>query len=106
MRNICPRALMKSDDRDPYHVDELCAHGAERVVPDLRWRPCHSSRLFALAKLQPVISSVNPPTARGGSFLTPLRTSRRGSIRRSSSSPRGSGPACWPAPPSLTVPVS
>jgi hypothetical protein len=20
---------MKSDDRDPYHVDELCAHGAK-----------------------------------------------------------------------------
>ena len=53
MRSICPLALMESDDRDPYHVDELYAHIHWRVVPDLRWRPCRSSRLIALAKLEP-----------------------------------------------------
>jgi len=35
----------------------------------------------------------------GGLFLMPLRTSRRESIRQSSSSPRRSGPAYWPRPP-------
>jgi hypothetical protein len=27
MRSICPLALMKSDDHDPDHSDELFAHG-------------------------------------------------------------------------------
>jgi hypothetical protein len=52
VRSRCPLALMKSDDRDPYQVRELCAHDFWRVVPGLRWRPCRSSRLFALAKLE------------------------------------------------------
>jgi hypothetical protein len=54
MRSICPLALMESDDQDPYHVNELYARGAWRAVPDLRWRPCRSSRFVALAKLEPV----------------------------------------------------
>ncbi|WP_210178226.1 hypothetical protein, partial [Methylosinus sp. R-45379] len=33
VRRICPLALMKSDDRDPYQSGELCAHDGERVVP-------------------------------------------------------------------------
>src|ERR1035437_7101558 len=37
MRSICPLALMKSDDRDPYQSNELFAHVAWRVIPDLRW---------------------------------------------------------------------
>jgi hypothetical protein len=36
-RSICPLALMKSDDRDPYQSTELFAHVAWRVIPDLRW---------------------------------------------------------------------
>src|ERR1700730_5419437 len=51
---MCPRALMKSDDRDPYQPRELFADDNRRVVPGLRWRPCRSSRLVALAKLEPV----------------------------------------------------
>jgi len=47
-------ALMESDYQDPYHVNELYARGAWRAVPDLRWRPCRSSRFVALAKLEPV----------------------------------------------------
>jgi len=47
-------ALMKSDDWDPYQTNELYAHESWRVVPGLRWRPCRSSRLVALAKLEPV----------------------------------------------------
>jgi hypothetical protein len=39
MRSICPLALMESDDRDPYHANELYAHGPWRIVPDFRWRP-------------------------------------------------------------------
>ena len=39
---------------------ELYAHEAWRVVPDLRWRPCCSSRFVALAKLEPV-NPVNAP---------------------------------------------
>ena len=54
MRSICPLALMQSDDQDPYHLNELYARGAWRAVPDLRWRPCRSSRFVALAKLEPV----------------------------------------------------
>ena len=54
VRSICPRALMKSDDRDPYQPRELFADDNRRVVPGLRWRPCRSSRLVALAKLEPV----------------------------------------------------
>jgi len=54
VRSICPRALMKSDDWDPYQTNELYAHESWRVVPGLRWRPCRSSRLVALAKLEPV----------------------------------------------------
>jgi hypothetical protein len=53
-RIIFPLALMKSDNLDPYQICELCAHDVWRVVPDLRWRPCRSSRLIALAKLEPV----------------------------------------------------
>jgi hypothetical protein len=45
---------MESDDQDPYHVNALYARGAWRAVPDLRWRPCRSSRFVALAKLEPV----------------------------------------------------
>jgi hypothetical protein len=37
VRSICPRALMKSDDRDPYQPCELFAHVLRRVVPGLRW---------------------------------------------------------------------
>jgi hypothetical protein len=43
-RRICPLALMKSDDRNPYQICELQAH--------VSWRPCRSSLLNALAKLQ------------------------------------------------------
>ena len=55
VRSICPRALMKSDDRDPYQPRELFADDNRRVVPGLRWRPCRSSRLVALTKLEPLI---------------------------------------------------
>jgi len=99
VRSILPLALMKSDNLDPYQIRELCARDEWRVVPDLRWRPCRSSRLVALAKLETAISSlVNVPCG-GVSFLTPSQTSRFGSIRRSSSSPRVSGPTCWLPPP-------
>src|SRR5437868_11735379 len=54
VRSICPRALMKSDDRGPYQPRELFADDNQRVVPGLRWRPCRSSRFVALAKLEPV----------------------------------------------------
>jgi hypothetical protein len=37
VRGIYPLALMKSDDREPYQSDELFAHVAWRVIPDLRW---------------------------------------------------------------------
>jgi hypothetical protein len=47
VRSICPRALMKSDDQDPYHQNELFTRGMQRVVPNLRSRPCRSSRLFS-----------------------------------------------------------
>ncbi len=98
-RSIFPLALMKSDNLDPYHIRELCAHEVWRVVPDLRWRPCRSSRLIALAKLEPVYLPCELRVPATDGFLTPSQTSRFGSIRRSSSSPRESGPACWPAPP-------
>ncbi len=51
-RSYFPLALMKSDDQNPYQVRELCAHSLWRVVPGVRSRPCRSSRLFALAKLE------------------------------------------------------
>jgi len=47
VRSMCPRALMKSDDQDPYHQNELFTRGMKRVVPNLRSRPCRSSRLFS-----------------------------------------------------------
>jgi hypothetical protein len=99
VRNICPRALMKSDNRDPYQGGELFAHGTSRVVPGLRWRPCRSSRLVALAKLEPLNLPCERSLLRRARFLTPLQTSQCGSTRRSSSSPRESGLACWPARP-------
>src|SRR5208337_4900944 len=71
MRSICPLTLMESDDRDPYHVNELYAHGSWRVVPDLRWRPCRSSRLVALAKLEPVNFPCERSLLRRARFLTP-----------------------------------
>ena len=98
-RSIFPLALMKSDNLDPYHIRELCAHEVWRVVPDLRWRPCRSSRLIALAKLEPVYLPCELRVPATDGFLTPSQTSRCGSIRRSSSSPRESGPACLRAPP-------
>src|ERR1019366_3657098 len=98
MRSICPLALMESDYQDPYHVNELYARGAWRAVPDLRWRPCRSSRLIALAKLEPVYLPCELRVPATDGFLTPSQTSRFGSIRRSSSSPRESWPACWPTP--------
>jgi hypothetical protein len=55
VRSLYPLALMKSDDRDPNQRGELCARGTERVVPGFRLRPCRSSRLFAPAKLEPII---------------------------------------------------
>jgi hypothetical protein len=33
---LCPLALMKSDDQNPYQVRELCAHSLWRVVPGVR----------------------------------------------------------------------
>jgi hypothetical protein len=59
-RRICPRALMKSDDQDPYQICELQAHVSQQVVFGLRWRPCRSSRFNALAKLQTVICATAP----------------------------------------------
>src|ERR1700730_4029119 len=53
---------MKSDDRNPYQICELQAHVSEQVVFGLRWRPCRSSRLNALAKLQTVICATAPWT--------------------------------------------
>ncbi len=50
-RRICPLALMKSDDQNPYQICELQAHVSQQVVFGLRWRPCRSSRFNALAKL-------------------------------------------------------
>src|SRR6202043_356516 len=94
VRSICPRALMKSDDRDPYQPRELFADDNRRVVPGLRWRPCRSSRLIALAKLEPVSLLCEPSLRRRAAFLMPSRTSRCVKLHRSSSSPRGSGRAC------------
>ena len=104
-RSIFPLALMKSDNLDPYQGSELFAHGTSRVVPDLRWRPCRSSRLFALAKLEPVYLPCELRVPATSGFLTPSQTSRFGSIRRSSSSPRESGPTCWLAPPLPVAPA-
>src|ERR1700731_1271902 len=59
-RRICPLALMKSDDRNPYQICELQAHVSQQVVFGLRWRPCRSSRFNALAKLQTVICATAP----------------------------------------------
>jgi hypothetical protein len=39
-RRICPLALMKSDDQNPYQIWELQAHVSQQVVFGLRWRPC------------------------------------------------------------------
>ena len=56
------RGMMKSDDREPYQRSELYALDNQQAVPGLRWRPCRSSRLVALAKVEPVkISPVNTP---------------------------------------------
>ena len=104
-RSIFPLALMKSDNLDPYQGSELFAHGTSRVVPDLRWRPCRSSRHFALAKLEPVYLPCELRVPATSGFLTPSQTSRFGSIRRSSSSPRESGPTCWLAPPLPVAPA-
>src|ERR1700730_16512769 len=49
-RRICPLALMKSDDQNPYQICELQAHVSQQVVFGLRWRPCRSSRLNALCQ--------------------------------------------------------
>src|SRR3984893_18513984 len=57
-RRICPLALMKSDDQNPYQICELQAHVSH--VFGLRWRPCRSSRFNALAKLQTVICATAP----------------------------------------------
>jgi hypothetical protein len=59
-RRICPLALMKSDDQNPYQICELHAHVSQQVVFGLRWRPCRSSRFNALAKLQTVICATAP----------------------------------------------
>ena len=59
-RRICPLALMKSDDQNPYQICELQAHVSQQVVFGLRWRPCRSSRFNALAKLQTVICATAP----------------------------------------------
>src|SRR2546430_14656107 len=69
VRSICPRALMKSDDRGPYQPRELFADDNQRVVPGLRWRPCRSSRLVALAKLKPVTLLCEPSFRRGAASL-------------------------------------
>ena len=69
VRSICPRALMKSDDRDPYQPRELFADDNRRVVPGLRWRPCRSSRLVALAKLEPVSLLCEPSLRRRAASL-------------------------------------
>jgi hypothetical protein len=69
VRSICPRALMKSDDRDPYQPRELFADDNRRVVPGLRWRPCRSSRLVALAKLEPVNLLCEPSLRRRAASL-------------------------------------
>jgi hypothetical protein len=37
-RRICPLALMKFDDRNPYQICELQAHVSQQVVFGLRWR--------------------------------------------------------------------
>jgi hypothetical protein len=42
-RRICPLALMKADDQNPYQICELQAHVSQQVVFGLRWRPCRSS---------------------------------------------------------------
>jgi hypothetical protein len=59
-RRICPLALMKSDDQNPYQICELQAHVSQQTVFGLRWRPCRSSRFNALAKLQTVIYATAP----------------------------------------------
>src|SRR6202043_1527320 len=59
-RRICPLALMKSDDQNPYQICELQAHVSQQVVFGLRWRACRSSRFNALAKLQTVICATAP----------------------------------------------
>jgi hypothetical protein len=49
-RRICPLALMKSDDQNPYQICELQAHVSQQVVFGLRWRPCKCAQswLFRL----------------------------------------------------------
>ena len=123
--SISPLALMTSDDRESCHVSELCAQGLRRVVPGLRWRPCRSSRLFALAKLESAKSPLNASSDRtsrrgragaareralhsaGASerHLRLSRTFRCESFRRSSSSQTRSGRAYWPLPQSQAAPA-
>jgi hypothetical protein len=52
MRRIRPRALMKSDDLDPYHWNELYTHARHQGVPGFRSRPCRSSLFDALTNLE------------------------------------------------------
>ena len=95
------RTAGPDDIRQSWSLSLRRARGSWRMsgCPGLSLRPCRSSRLVALAKLEPVILLGESCVQRQCCLLTPSRTSRRGSICRSSSSPRGSGPACWPAPP-------
>src|ERR1019366_351994 len=87
-RSIYPLALMKSDYRDPYQARELYARDKWRVVPGLRWRPCRSSRLLRAYQTRTYKTSLRMLLAAIGDVLTPSRTFRCGSFRRSSSSPR------------------
>ena len=52
---------MKSDDRDPYHVDELCAHGAGKGCSGSSVATVSFITSFCACQTQPVISSLNPP---------------------------------------------
>src|ERR1019366_4805135 len=78
----------KSDYRDPYQARELYARDKGRVVPGLRWRPCRSSRLLRAYQTRTYKTSLRMLLAAIGDVLTPSRTFRCGSFRRSSSSPR------------------
>ena len=55
VRSLCPLTLMKSGGRDSHQKCELCAQSDRRVFPVFDGGRCRSSRLFALAKLEPAI---------------------------------------------------
>ena len=88
-RRICPLALMKSDDRNPYQICELQAHVSQQVVLVFG-----ATVSFIASQCACQTSNLICATApwiclqEGGGVLTPSRIFLRGRFRRSSLSPR------------------